>query len=119
MIENVQVVGLVSWRRALVQQRGGACNSHSDSIDSEIKSVTKNSSTETWTFSLLEKYTENFKKKSISLVLGLQPSKLQDKAFRRCLDTFSRCRHGKSQYNSNTHYFTVEELHALSPLFEF
>ena len=49
---------------------GGACNSHSDSIDSEIKSVTKNSSTETWTFSLLEKYTENFKKKIHKLGVG-------------------------------------------------
>ena len=48
-----------------------ACNSHSDSIDGEIKSVTKNSNTKTWTFSLLGvlgKYTEN-SKISPSLVL--------------------------------------------------
>ena len=41
-----------------------ACNSHSDSIDGEIKSVTKNSNTKTWIFSLLGvlgKYTENSK----------------------------------------------------------
>ena len=52
-------------------QRERACNSHSDSIDSEIKSVTKNSNTKTWTFGLLgvlRKYTEN-SKISLSLVL--------------------------------------------------
>ena len=45
--------------------------SNSDSIDGEIKSVTKNSNTKTWTFSLLGvlgKYTEN-SKFSLSLAL--------------------------------------------------
>ena len=45
--------------------------SHNDSIDGEIKSVTKNSNTKTWIFSLLGvlgKYTEN-SKISLSLVL--------------------------------------------------
>ena len=44
---------------------------HNDSIDGEIKSVTKNSNTKTWIFSLLGvlgKYTEN-SKISLSLVL--------------------------------------------------
>ena len=41
---------------------------YSDSIDGEIKSVTKNSNTKTWTFSLLGKYTE-YSKISLSLVL--------------------------------------------------
>ena len=46
--------------QGLIKRR--ACNSHNDSIDGEIKSVTKNSNTKTWIFSLLGilgKYTEN------------------------------------------------------------
>ena len=53
------------------KERGHATPMHSGSIDGEMKSVTKNSNTKTWTFSLLGvlgKYTEN-SKISLSLML--------------------------------------------------
>ena len=68
-------------RQGLIK-RERACNSHSGSIDSEIKSATKNNNTKTWTFSLLGKCTESSK-------------------------IFPKLSVAK---NSNTYYFTVERV---------
>ena len=58
-------------RRRCIIPRAYKERGHATPIDGEVKSVTKNSNTKTWTFSLLGvlgKYTEN-SKISLSLVL--------------------------------------------------
>ena len=60
MVFTLQFMGRIRNIKDLKERSiARACNSQSDSIDSEIKIVTKNSQTKTWACSLLDKYTKN------------------------------------------------------------